>query len=259
MSLVQALTLFNQAGNLIRISLQQLQPWVWSTPGQALYRLSGVDVQVNLQGPCTAALIDLMQPLYINIIVIQSQGQVPSTGPYMGCSQLSTDSGWKPFLECCHISGHFNEACRNCKWPDHAAHCSVWDSGSGASGSESSSSLSLNDDDQEEGDQKPDDQLGSDNANQEDEEDFRVWCEYFTQSLPPSLLEIYELKGCTLWVFMMYNDQIVFLIVILWVFRHLAFDVWCLMYSVLMYKSYLFWLVNRESLWPPRRTSPFLW
>ena len=70
MSLIQALALFNQTGNLIRVSLQQLQPWVQSTPGQALYRLPGVDVQVNLQGPCTATSIDLMWPLYINAVVI---------------------------------------------------------------------------------------------------------------------------------------------------------------------------------------------
>ena len=164
MSLIQALALFNQAGNLIRVSLQQLQPWVQSTSGQALYRLPGVNVQVNPQGPCMATSIDLMWPSYVNAVVIQSQGQAPSTGPCTGCSQLSTDPGRKPFLKCHHISSHFNGACGNCKWPNHAACCSVWDSGPGASGSESSLSLSSDDDDQEEGDQEPGDQLGLNDA-----------------------------------------------------------------------------------------------
>jgi hypothetical protein len=29
------------------------------------------------------------------------------------------------FLKCHHTSKHFNECCSNCKWCDHAAHCSV--------------------------------------------------------------------------------------------------------------------------------------
>ena len=93
MSLVQALALFNQAGNFIRVGLQQLQPWVQSTPDWALYGLPGVDVQVNPQGPCTVTSIESMWLLYVNAVVIQSWGQVPSTGPCMGCSQLSTDPG----------------------------------------------------------------------------------------------------------------------------------------------------------------------
>ena len=165
--------------------------------------------------------------LYVNTIVIQSWEQVPSTEPCMGCSQLSTDSGWKLFLKCCYISGHFNGACRNCKWFNHAACCSVWDGGSGAFSSKSSSSLFSDNDDQEEGDQKPDDQLRLNDADQENEKDFRVWCEYFMWFLPSFLLKIYGFEKHTLWVFMMYNDQIVFLIVI-----SQMFGVWCLIFDV---------------------------
>ncbi len=57
---------------------------------------------------------------YINVILIQSQG-VLTLDSCISC--------WKCdmmfFLKCRCISEHFNECCSNCKWHNHAAHCSV--------------------------------------------------------------------------------------------------------------------------------------
>jgi len=60
------------------------------------------------------------QLLYINVILIQSQGVLVSAG----CTNCQTRS-MALFLKCRHTSKHFSECCSNCKWCDHAACCSV--------------------------------------------------------------------------------------------------------------------------------------
>jgi len=60
------------------------------------------------------------QLLYINVILIQSQGVLIS----VGCTNCQTHD-MTSFSECHCTSKHFNECCDNCKWRDHAAHCSV--------------------------------------------------------------------------------------------------------------------------------------
>jgi len=60
------------------------------------------------------------QLLYINVILIQSQNVLISAD----CTNCQTHS-MTLFLKCCCTSKHFSECCSNCKWHDHAAHCSV--------------------------------------------------------------------------------------------------------------------------------------
>jgi hypothetical protein len=57
--------------------------------------------------------------LYINAILIQSQN-VDFWQLYW-LSEMQYDT----FLKCHCTSKHFSECCSNCKWHDHAAHCSV--------------------------------------------------------------------------------------------------------------------------------------
>jgi len=60
------------------------------------------------------------QSSYINAILIQSQSVLISNS-CTDCQQHSMTL----FLKCHHTSKHFSECCDNCKWSDHAAHCSV--------------------------------------------------------------------------------------------------------------------------------------
>ncbi len=60
------------------------------------------------------------QSLYINTILIQSQSVLISDS-CIDCQKC----GMTLFLKCCCMSEHFNECCSNCKWHNHAAHCSV--------------------------------------------------------------------------------------------------------------------------------------
>jgi len=59
-------------------------------------------------------------PLYINAILIQSRGVlVPAS-----CINCQT-CDMTLFSECRRTPKHFSECCGNCKWREHAAHCSV--------------------------------------------------------------------------------------------------------------------------------------
>jgi len=58
--------------------------------------------------------------LYINVILIQSQGVLMPAG-CLNCQAHSMAL----FLKCHCTSEHFNECCSNCKWRDHAHCCSV--------------------------------------------------------------------------------------------------------------------------------------
>ena len=177
MSLVQAQALF-VGNNTLRCGGQRLAPWVRSGPARACLGLPGTDVQVNPEGACTPASVYSMRQSYIAAILIHSRGYVPSSGACTSCSQLDEDPGRKPFLRCRHRPGHFNGACSNCKWPDHAARCSVRDGGPGGSSSESSSSSdessSSSSDDageqEEEGDEEqPESSSGSDGGPENEE------------------------------------------------------------------------------------------
>ena len=60
------------------------------------------------------------RPSYLNAVLIQSRGR---TG--MTCVDCSRTPGRGPFTDCRRVQGHFDGACGNCKWRDHAARCSV--------------------------------------------------------------------------------------------------------------------------------------
>jgi hypothetical protein len=57
---------------------------------------------------------------YFNGVLIQSRGR---TG--MTCLDCSRTPGRGPFTDCRRVQGHFDGACGNCKWRDHAAKCTV--------------------------------------------------------------------------------------------------------------------------------------
>jgi len=60
------------------------------------------------------------QLLYINAILIQSQGVLISAG----CLNCQTH-GMMLFLKCRCTSEHFDECCSNCKWRDHMCCCFI--------------------------------------------------------------------------------------------------------------------------------------
>lgn len=60
------------------------------------------------------------RPSYLNGVLIQSRGH---TG--MTCFACSRTPGRGPFTDCRRVQGHFDGACGNCKWRDHAARCTV--------------------------------------------------------------------------------------------------------------------------------------
>jgi hypothetical protein len=61
-----------------------------------------------------------VRPSYLNGVLIQSRGR---TG--MTCTACTQNPDRGPFTDCRRAAGHFDGACGNCKWRDHAARCSV--------------------------------------------------------------------------------------------------------------------------------------
>jgi len=140
----------------LSVANQGLAPFVRSAPGRSVLSLPGRNVVIR-DSVVTAAKIASNRPSYINAVLIQSRG----TPPYVagntaavgctGCSSLNQPAGsGKAFPECRRLTGHFDGACGNCKWQDHAARCSVRDSAQQAQTEPSSSSSDDDDNDEDE-------------------------------------------------------------------------------------------------------------
>ncbi len=117
---VAALTLVTvDEDSVLFVDQQQLTQYTHSSQTRGILML--FDVNVLFVQLCI--LLNQMrthQSSYINVILIQSQSVLIS----VSCTNCQTCS-MTLFLKCCHTSEHFNECCSNCKWHDHAAHCSV--------------------------------------------------------------------------------------------------------------------------------------
>ena len=112
---------------ILRVGGQQLAPFVHSPQRRAVLALPGQDVEI-VRGNVRPDQIASHRPSYINAILIQSRGQAVADG----CGCLSSIR--PAFPECRRIARHFDGACANCKWKDHAARCSVRGDGGGHDG-----------------------------------------------------------------------------------------------------------------------------
>lgn len=61
-----------------------------------------------------------VRPSYLNAVLIQSRGSAGMT-----CEACAVRPDRGPFTDCRRVRGHFDGACGNCKWRDHAARCTV--------------------------------------------------------------------------------------------------------------------------------------
>ncbi len=101
--------------------VDQQQFALYTHSSQTMVILMLLDVNVLFVQHCiTLNQIRTHWLLYINVILIQSQGML-ILNSCINCWEHSMTF----FSECCHISEHFSECCSNCKWCDHTAHCSV--------------------------------------------------------------------------------------------------------------------------------------
>ncbi len=101
------------------VDQQQLTQYTYSFQTRVILVLLSVNV-LFVQLCIMLNQMRTHQLLYINVILIQSQSVLISDG----CINCQTHS-MTLFSECCCMSKHFSECCSNCKWCDHAAHCSV--------------------------------------------------------------------------------------------------------------------------------------
>lgn len=60
---------------------------------------------------------------YINALLIQSRG-IRMQHP---CAACQSTRGRPVFPECRRVPGAYNGCCANCKWRDHASHCTIQD------------------------------------------------------------------------------------------------------------------------------------
>jgi len=117
---VVALTLTDaDVNSVLFVGQQQLACYTHFLQTMAILVLLSVNI-LFVQQCVTLNQMRIHWLLYINAILIQSQSMLVS----VGCINCQTHS-MTLFLKCCHMSEHFNECCDNCKWHDHAAHCSV--------------------------------------------------------------------------------------------------------------------------------------
>ena len=108
---------------VLLVGQQQLTPYVHSRQGMRVLALPEQDVEF-IRGCITPVQIGTHRPSYLNAILIQSRGRT------MGLSCLACRSerpGLRPFPECRRVAEHFDGACANCKWRDHASRCFVRD------------------------------------------------------------------------------------------------------------------------------------
>jgi len=117
---VVALTLVAvDVDSVLFVDQQQLAQYAHFSQTRAILALLSVNV-LFVQLHITSDQVRIHQSLYINAILIQSQGVLVSAG----CLNCQTH-GMTPFLKCHHTSEHFSECCSNCKWRDHMCHCFV--------------------------------------------------------------------------------------------------------------------------------------
>jgi len=105
--------------SVLFVDQQQLTQYTHSSQTRGILVLLSVNV-LFVQLCIMLNQVRTHQLSYINAILIQSQSVLISDG----CINCQTHS-MTLFSECCCMSEHFNECCSNCKWCDHAAHCSV--------------------------------------------------------------------------------------------------------------------------------------
>ncbi len=105
--------------SVLFIDQQQLIQYTHFSQTMIILTLSDVNI-LFVQLCITLNQIRTHQLLYINAILIQSQSVLISAD----CINCQTHD-MTLFSECHCTSKHFNECCSNCKWCDHAAHCSV--------------------------------------------------------------------------------------------------------------------------------------
>ncbi len=109
----------------------QLTTFVHTEPGHALLARPGRDVDF-VRGTISSNQVGMHRPSYINAVLIQSRGQVvPVT-----CTQCARPNGLRPFPECRFVPEHFEGACVNCKWRNHAARCNLLEAEDDESGDE---------------------------------------------------------------------------------------------------------------------------
>jgi len=117
---VAALTLVTaDEDSVLFVDQQQLTQYTHSSQTRNILTLLNVNVSF-VQLCILLNQVRTHQLLYINAILIQSQGVLISAS----CTNCQTCS-MTLFSECRHTSEHFSECYNNCKWCDHAAHCSV--------------------------------------------------------------------------------------------------------------------------------------
>ena len=104
---------------VLLVGEQQLAQWVYSPQAQLILALPGENLTI-VQGAIQPRQVLSGRPSYINAILIQSRGR--TVGQECGC--CAGRAGLRPFLQC-RTAGpeHFDGACGNCKWRDHAARC----------------------------------------------------------------------------------------------------------------------------------------
>jgi len=105
--------------SVLFVDQQQLTQYAHFSQTRVILVLFSVNV-LFVQLHITSDQVRTHQSLYINVILIQSQGVLVSAG----CLNCQT-CGMVFFLKCRHTSEHFDECCNNCKWHDHMCHCFI--------------------------------------------------------------------------------------------------------------------------------------
>ena len=117
---VAALILVNtDVNSVLWVNQQQLALYTHFSQTMVILTLSDDNV-LFVQNCITSAQMRTYWLLYINAILIQSQNILISDS----CTDCQKHD-MTLFLKCHHTLKHFNECYSNCKWCDHAAHCSV--------------------------------------------------------------------------------------------------------------------------------------
>jgi len=105
--------------SVLFVDQQQLAQYTHFSQTRAILVLLDVNV-LFVQLHITLNQVRTHQLLYINAILIQSQGVLVSAG----CANCQARS-MALFSECHHTPEHFSKCCSNCKWRDHTHCCSV--------------------------------------------------------------------------------------------------------------------------------------
>jgi len=105
--------------SVLFVDQQQLTQYAHFSQTRVILVLLGVDV-LFVQLHITLNQVRIHQSLYINAILIQSQGVLIPVS-CLNCQAHSMAF----FSECRRTSEHFSECCGSCKWCDHMRRCSV--------------------------------------------------------------------------------------------------------------------------------------